>query len=385
MFNAEASVFVPWSEQDFPKDVDWSTCTEDLCSTAVPSLAPTAAGDLSPLWGFQDAPHWEAEQRENLPVVHAGMLPDISGALQLDADALGGCSEVCLGQGEDVLFSTWADPTSCCCDGDVDLAAAASMEVGGLTEEAGLDIPIMDNSALTAAMLSLWSQGLPPPECMGLEDTPAHALTMPQVPFASSCELARQIAPRPEGVGDGPVRIHVAGDTLDGLATLTSICVEDELQERTALEVDAFPLDVFDSGEYAQKVRVANASMEDFTSKTVCWGERWQEAAKSRASEKLIGSMEQVMTVKDLHRQFADRSHSNEAEVQRMLSEGNLQADPELMPENEVGRRRSTVAAPAAAAPGKASRAGSANAVQQQQVEPLNTFDGFLFSEPRVA
>lgn len=382
MLSADASVFVPWcpTQQDLPKDViDWSCCGTDD-STTVPSLASTAAGDMesmtnSPFWDLQDTPNWDVEQ-EGLNAL-TGLLPESSPLSdgtcmpQFELEPGVGYMGMGLGEfGEDMSFQNWIDPSATCCPTDVD--PSTLIVPSDLVEEANMDFEAIDDPMIAAAAAMGWASseclGLASPECMGLASPDCLALTSPEclgmedpgigahllnirAPFASSCELARKIAPRPEGHGDDPLRICVAGDKLDGSATLAPV----EIEELQRDDQEFYPLDKIDFDDYVRKVPNDGRS--------------------------LVCERPEATIIQELGECLPEVSTARETEERRFLDAA--EHDPKVSIDTHSSQRISSNVGPEAAVRGTRSQneIGPDEAVSPEATA-LGTFDGFLFSEP---
>jgi len=263
MLSADADVFVPRSLGNEPLQCKESSqeiesppglgYADDLCSTYVPTDYSEELDTMLNSWDLQErgaceeSLFWEADQRDS------GLLPDPS----LDYVDAGTCDIT-----GDTTFGMWPDPAACCGEADFDLTAAA---------QAGLDMDIllMDvDDIAAAAMMSMctWGSALSAPACLGLED-PSPCGMLPQGPFISSCELARQMAPRPEFVGDNPLLIQTSGGALDGLITLSPTS---PAKEQPA-EADWSYLPEQSVEGYVQKVTISENFLTDVPVKPVSW------------------------------------------------------------------------------------------------------------------
>lgn len=239
MLSASADVFVPCAAKDPQDAIDCMDCwhfqADGMCSTSVPSLCTSTAGDLSddrisPSWDSQDPPTWETERIDGF----GGMLPDA--AAMFDYSEVG----VCELEG-DVTFHGWAHTATC--EDDLEHAAVeASFDIG------------------TAAMMSMWSQGFSGHECLEPEEFMPPVAFMPPTPFASSCALARQLAPRPEGMGDEPLCIRTPGDSVDGLSELAPVS---PCHGPIDAEAEWSFLPAKDSNDYVRKLTVPDSLLRD--------------------------------------------------------------------------------------------------------------------------
>lgn len=258
MLSADADVFVPRSLGNEPLQCKESSqdlesppglgYADELCSTGVPTDYSEELDTTLNSWDLQEeSPFWEVEQRDS------GLLPNPS----LDYVDAGTCNIT-----GDTMFGMWPDPAACCGEANLDFIAAA---------QAGLDIdnPLADvDDIAAAAMMSMctWGSGLFAPASLGLQDaTPCGML--PQCPFISSCELARQMAPRPEFVGDNPLLIQTSGGALDGLITLTPTSPAEE--QPAEADWSYLPEQSFEG--YVQKVTISENLLTDLPVKPVSW------------------------------------------------------------------------------------------------------------------
>lgn len=194
MLSADADVFVPWV-------CDGTFVQESPCSTTVPSLSTS---DLnSPYWDYQDTSLWTEHS-------------------------------------VDAKFCEW---TSC--------------EEHSL-EHIGFDSNLVDQVAV-AAMMSMWSADSNSPECPELQNPVPHG-TSPfcEVPIASSGQQARLLAPRPEGVWDGPLLIQTSGK-IDGCSRLAPTPSTDEIVPEAVWSC----LPGFGFDDYVQRVAVPQGLLQD--------------------------------------------------------------------------------------------------------------------------
>jgi hypothetical protein len=273
---------------------------------------------------------------------------------QLELEPGVGYLEMGLGEfGEDISFPNWVDTTSCC-PADLELVDPSAVLVSsGLAEEANMEFEIMDDPVIAAAAAMGWASpeclGLRSPECLGLDvdaSISSHMLNI-QAPFASSCELARKIAPRPEGHGGVPLRICVAGDKLDGLATLEPV-------EEDELDGDSHECDL---ENYVRKVPNDGKSL----------------VADVRRAE--------VATEEDVEEPPPEASTSREEAERIFLEEAEF--DPEVNRDKCSSHRTNGSVGPQATVRGMRSQneIGPTEAMSQEAMA-LGAFDGFLFSEP---